>query len=84
MPTPQEWTIATVALSERQELVHFYCHEIQELRPDHSNAEESLISKLFSAIKGIDLSANSAAAAQATARSPARHQSVDIISAVQA
>lgn len=81
-PAPQEWTIATVALSERQELVHFYCHDIKELQPSQSNAKESLISKLFPAINSIDLRRNSAAAAQAKEVRPKRHLSLDTITAV--
>jgi len=80
---PQEWTIAITALSERQELVHFYCHDIKELKPNNSNAKESLISILFPAIEGIDLRSNSVAAAQASGGAHStRHQPSDIVTAV--
>lgn len=66
---PKNWTIATIALakkalSEEEELVHFYCHDISELNPSNSNAEKSLISMLFPTIEGIDLDANSASTVQ--------------------
>lgn len=80
---PQEWTIATTALSEGQELAHFYCHHPEELRSIPSNAQkDSLISILFPAIEGINLHANGAAAAQASEARPARGQSSTAITAV--